>query len=64
MISIPNKVKDLFGLDHCRKNLRIHFPDGERNDLIMMRFSLKVFYTTIQHVPNLNYDLDLLNHHT
>ena len=33
MLNIPNDVKNLFKLDSCRKNFRIHFPNGEMNDL-------------------------------
>jgi len=40
MLTIPNEIKDLLHLDSCKKNIRIHFPGGERsdicNDLIVM----------------------------
>ena len=40
MLNIPDEVKDLLHLDSCKKNIRIHFPNGERadicNDLIVM----------------------------
>ena len=40
MITVPDEIKDLLHLDHCQKNIRIHFPNGERsdicNDLIVM----------------------------
>ena len=40
MIQVPDAIKDLLHLDSCKKNIRIHFPNGERedicNDLIVM----------------------------
>ena len=40
MLTIPDEIKNLLHLDTCRKNIRIHFPNGERsdicNDLIVM----------------------------
>lgn len=40
MINIPQEIKDLLHQDTCYKNIRIHFPNGERsdicNDLIVM----------------------------
>lgn len=33
MIDIPEKIKDLFRDGHTQKDIRIHFPDGEREDL-------------------------------
>ena len=39
MISVPSEIKELYHQDHCYKNIRIHFPNGERadvcNDLIV-----------------------------
>lgn len=40
MINVPQEIKDILHQDTCPKNIRIHFPDGERsdicNDLIVM----------------------------
>lgn len=40
MLNIPDEIKDLLHQDSCNKNIRIHFPNGERsdicNDLIVM----------------------------
>ena len=33
MINIPQEIKDKLHLDHCQKNIRIHFPNGERSDI-------------------------------
>lgn len=33
MLNIPKEVKELFEKDSVRKNLRIHFPNGEREDI-------------------------------
>lgn len=33
MISVPYTIKDLYHQDHCYKNIRIHFPNGERSDI-------------------------------
>jgi hypothetical protein len=33
MLNIPNTVKALFKRDGVRKNFRVHFPNGEMNDL-------------------------------
>ena len=33
MLTVPSKVKDLLHLDTCKKNIRIHFPNGERADI-------------------------------
>lgn len=33
MYPVPNFVKDLLHTDTCKKNIRIHFPDGERSDI-------------------------------
>ena len=33
MISVPYNVKTLLHEDHCYKNIRIHFPNGERQDI-------------------------------
>ena len=33
MISVPQVVKDLYHQDHAYKNIRIHFPNGERSDI-------------------------------
>ena len=33
MITVPEEIKDLLHLDHCQKNIRIHFPNGERSDI-------------------------------
>lgn len=33
MLTIPNSVKTLFKSDETHKNIRIHFTNGERNDL-------------------------------
>ena len=33
MISVPNAVKNLYHNDHVYKNIRIHFPNGERTDI-------------------------------
>lgn len=40
MINVPQEIKDILHQDTCPKNIRIHFPNGERtdicNDLIVM----------------------------
>lgn len=40
MLSVPSEIKELLHQDTCEKNIRIHFPNGERsdicNDLIVM----------------------------
>ena len=33
MLNIPEEIKDLLHLDSWKKNIRIHFPDGERSDI-------------------------------
>lgn len=33
MLNIPDSVKALYKLDACRKNFRVHFPDGELPDV-------------------------------
>ncbi len=33
MYPVPNFVKDILHQDTCKKNIRIHFPDGERSDI-------------------------------
>ena len=33
MYPVPNFIKDLLHNDTCKKNIRIHFPDGERSDI-------------------------------
>jgi hypothetical protein len=33
MYPVPNFIKDLLHQDTCKKNIRIHFPDGERSDI-------------------------------
>lgn len=33
MLNIPKEVKELFEKDSVRKNVRIHFPNGERADI-------------------------------
>lgn len=33
MIKIPEEVKQLFKMDSVKKNLRVHFPNGERGDI-------------------------------
>jgi hypothetical protein len=33
MISVPYTIKNLYHQDHCYKNIRIHFPNGERTDI-------------------------------
>ena len=33
MISLPSEIERKFYLDHCWKNIRIHFPNGERQDI-------------------------------
>ena len=33
MIQVPDAIKDLLHLDSCKKNIRIHFPNGERTDI-------------------------------
>lgn len=33
MLTIPQEVKDLLHLDSCKKNIRIHFLDGKRQDI-------------------------------
>ena len=33
MLSVPDRIKELLHLDSCKKNIRIHFPNGERSDI-------------------------------
>ena len=33
MIQVPESIKELYHRDTCKKNIRIHFPDGERSDI-------------------------------
>ena len=33
MVNVPEEIKDLLHLDSWKKNIRIHFPDGERADI-------------------------------
>ena len=33
MIAVPEEIKELYHQDHCYKNIRIHFPNGERADI-------------------------------
>lgn len=33
MLSVPYAIKNLLHQDHCYKNIRIHFPNGERSDI-------------------------------
>lgn len=33
MLSIPVEIKELLHQDTCHKNIRIHFPNGERSDI-------------------------------
>lgn len=33
MLNIPDSIKALFNRDECRKNFRVHFPNGEHADL-------------------------------
>ena len=33
MLTIPSEIKDLLHQDTCEKNIRIHFPNGERTDV-------------------------------
>ena len=33
MINIPEEIKTILHLDHWYKNIRIHFPNGERSDI-------------------------------
>lgn len=33
MITVPDEIKTLLHDDHCWKNIRIHFPNGERTDI-------------------------------
>lgn len=33
MLNIPEEIKNLFKTDGVRKNIRIHFPNGEREDI-------------------------------
>ena len=33
MLTVPETIKDLLHQDTCRKNIRIHFPNGERSDI-------------------------------
>lgn len=33
MLTVPERIKELFHLDSCKKNIRIHFPNGERSDI-------------------------------
>ena len=33
MLTVPDSIKEKLHLDHCQKNIRIHFPNGERSDI-------------------------------
>jgi hypothetical protein len=33
MLNIPAEIRNLFKMDGIRKNIRIHFPNGEREDI-------------------------------
>lgn len=33
MLQVPQAIKNLLHQDHCQKNIRIHFPNGERTDI-------------------------------
>lgn len=33
MINVPQEIKDILHQDTCQKNIRIHFPNGERTDI-------------------------------
>lgn len=33
MLTVPNEIKELLHRDSCKKNIRIHFPNGERTDI-------------------------------
>lgn len=33
MINVPDRIKELLHQDSCKKNIRIHFPNGERSDI-------------------------------
>ena len=33
MINVPDRIKDMLHEDTCPKNIRIHFPNGERADI-------------------------------
>ena len=33
MINVPQEIKDILHQDTCPKNIRIHFPNGERTDI-------------------------------
>ena len=33
MLNIPEEIKDLLRQDRCLKNVRVHFPNGERSDI-------------------------------
>lgn len=33
MLQIPDEIKELLHRDSCQKNIRIHFPNGERSDI-------------------------------
>ena len=33
MLTIPQEIKDLLHSNRCQKNIRIHFPNGERSDI-------------------------------
>lgn len=33
MLNVPQEIKDLLHRDTCPKNIRIHFPNGERTDI-------------------------------
>ena len=33
MLTIPEAIKEKLHLDSCKKNIRIHFPNGERSDI-------------------------------
>lgn len=33
MIQVPDEIKELLHRDSCHKNIRIHFPNGERSDI-------------------------------
>ena len=33
MLTVPDRIKELLHYDSCKKNIRIHFPNGERSDI-------------------------------
>lgn len=45
MLNIPEEIKDILHLDSWQKNIRIHFPNGERTDIcndMIVRDSVKL----------------------